>query len=155
MDIDLVFRIIKVAIIILFFAIFLGVFISVAGSITIFINEQTKKTAIGYSGKTILNTQEQLDCSETLLQAINVMIELECANVLRSYIFLHKSYDILNLDKDTQTISTNVFSGIKKELFNSANIIYTDTYIIKYITSQSTLILLKNIKEANMIMTNH
>ena len=83
------------------------------------------------------------------------MIELECANVLRSYIFLNKSYDILNLDKDTKTIASTVFNGMKKELFNTPNIIYTDTYIIKYITSQSTLILLKNIKEANMIMTNH
>ena len=155
MDIDLTFRIIKVVLIILIFSIFLGVFINIAGSITVFLNEQAKKTAIGYSGKTILNTQEQLNCSETLLQAINIMIELECANVLRSYIFFNKSYDILNLDKDTKTIASTVYNGMKKELFNTPNIIYTDTYIIKYITSQSTLILLKNIKEANMIMTNH
>lgn len=152
MDIYMILKYVAIAFIIFLFAILVGNLLNLINSLKLFLDEKSKSIAFQYSGKKILPIDEQIKCSDAILNDIDVMIEIECASILRTYIFLGKPYDILNLDKDAAKLSENVFKGIKKEVFKSTNLIYTDEYLIRYISNQSTLKLLERSRDIKITM---
>jgi hypothetical protein len=55
-------------------------------------------------------------------------------------------YDVSKLDEDTNKIAKSVYDGLKKDsLFLSGNIIFTDEYLMNWITSETIIRLMENV----------
>ena len=81
-----------------------------------------------------VSEQEKLDYSIGVINLINNIIDIEVNGFLKSNVVLGNPYNIINLDKDVETISTSVFNAIKSDAYVNNTILLSDTYILTYIT---------------------
>ena len=72
------------------------------------------------------------------------LIQLESSKIMQSYISLDIPYDITKLDEDVEAVSSKVYSALKKNIYNSNNIIITNEYLMSYIVENAKVILLEN-----------
>lgn len=93
-------------------------------------------------------TLDMVGISERIKSLIDNMIEVEVYSTLRQYISLNSKYDILNLDKDIQVISTKVFNGLNKKILNT-ELVFSKEYIMSYIIGQSFNLALRVVTDLN------
>lgn len=95
----------------------------------------------------ILKLNRQMKYNKTLFNTIDTMIQYEIIHKIKLSEVLGEKYQLGYFDEDVKEISNKVFSGLKKEIFINQYNIYTDEYIMRYITSQTTLFFLEYIKK--------
>lgn len=117
------------------------------------------KSIIEYNKLTkpnILATDEQVEVTKEILSLINTLIEIECNVTMKTFITLNQKYEYTRLSDDINIISTNVYEGLDKKLiFDNPNIFLTNDYIMKYISQQTSIILLANVIQFNADHTNN
>ena len=89
-----------------------------------------------------VSEQEKLDYSIGVINLINNIIDIEVNGFLKSNVVLGNPYNIINLDKDVETISTSVFNAIKSDAYVNNTILLSDTYILTYITRNVSYVLI-------------
>lgn len=89
-----------------------------------------------------VSEQEKLDYSIGVINLINNIIDIEVNGFLKSNVVLGNPYNIINLDKDVETISTSVFNAIKSDVYVNNTILLSDTYILTYITRNVSYVLI-------------
>lgn len=96
-----------------------------------------------------ISLESRVRGSASLMDLCDVMIEKEIINTMRTFFVLNKKYELVNLDKDVETIATNVFHALDLEHITTDEITITVEYIIKYITDQTSIKLINTVKEYN------
>ena len=96
-----------------------------------------------------LTMPDRVDLTNSVLDMIAFMVNNEIYHLFRTYIALSNPYDVTNLDTDSAKISTNVFDGIKKDLFNNPNLILTSEYLMEYVTKKTITTLLETAQAHN------
>lgn len=86
--------------------------------------------------------QDKLDYSIGVINLINNIIDIEITGFLKSYIVLGTTYNVINLDKDVETVSKTVFESIKSETYMNDTILLSDNYIMSYITKNVSYVLI-------------
>lgn len=80
---------------------------------------------------------------------LDYVIRHEIDKVLQSYALLGKKYEIINLDQDFIEIAQNVYASVEKEIMTNHSIIFTDAYIMSYISSRSRLLFFQSVMDYN------
>lgn len=88
-----------------------------------------------------------------LLDICQRLVNIEIANRLKTYVTLNQRYDFVNLDKDIQAVSTNVFNAINFKSINESRLCITKEYIMKNIVDMATLQFMTSIKEVNGLLS--
>lgn len=101
-----------------------------------------------------LSSNEKIECSTALLNLINELIQVEITTLLNTFTDINKPYPLQNIENDISRISQKVFDGIRNELFVAPDIILNDEYIISYITSNTTIVLINSVKGYNQTLQN-
>lgn len=96
-----------------------------------------------------ISLESRVRGSASLMDLCDVMVEKEIINSMRTFFVLNKKYELVNLDKDVETIATNVFHALDLEHITTDEITITVEYIIKYITDQTSIKLINTVKEYN------
>lgn len=105
----------------------------------------------------LLKPEPRPDCSiddiinmnNFILDAISTVIHLEVYSKVRALRDLNTSYNILNLDKDIDEISTNVFNAFKEDMFKNEVSLFTPEYLFSYIAKTTTNVLLETTQKLN------
>lgn len=96
-----------------------------------------------------ISLESRVRGSVSLIDLCDVMIDKEIINSMRTFFVLGKKYELVNLDKDVETIATNVFQALDLQHISIDEISITVEYIIKYITDQTSIKLINTVKEYN------
>lgn len=97
-----------------------------------------------------INTQsKKIDNTSQFFILVDYIIRHEIDKILQSYSLLHKAYEIINLDQDFATIANNTYLAVEKEILTNNSIIFTNTYIMTYISSRSRLLFFQSAIEFN------
>jgi hypothetical protein len=89
---------------------------------------------------------EKMEVSVALINTINIMINSEISRLISVLKRMNIKYDVSKLDEDTNKIAKSVYDGLKKDsLFLSGNIIFTDEYLMNWITSETIIRLMENV----------
>lgn len=117
------------------------------------------KNVIDYNNLTkpnVLSIDEQVEVSKDVLALINRLIEIECNITMKSFVSLNKKYEYTRLSEDIKIISTEVYNGLNKKIvFDNPNILLTNDYIMKYISQQTSIILLSAVMDFNANYLNN
>lgn len=96
-----------------------------------------------------------IDYTNSVLNMISDMIQVEIVMVLRSYMMLGLRYEVSNLDDDIQIISKNIFNGFNKTIFINKNCVLTSEYLFNYIIRKTTLELMSTVRQYNSNVETH
>lgn len=119
-----------------------------------FIKEKTKKLSTPNTEEKPdkLDFIEKIEASSSLMNFINVMINVEVTRMIQALQKLRTKYDVSNLDKDARNIAETVFNGMNKTIVFSEsfdNMILSKEYVMQYISSQSIIVLMNAAFEYN------
>ena len=84
-----------------------------------------------------------------LFNLCNLLIDNEIYKTLKLCMTLHQKYEVVNFDKDVETVSTKVFASIKPEIFSNKDMIITSDALMEYITERTIIRLLNIATEYN------
>lgn len=93
--------------------------------------------------------RENIQLSQDYLALILEIAHVEVNRLMGSLLAVNGKYDILNLDKDVETISEKVFNSIDKDFFLRNKSILTKEYINDYIINNVKFILIAEMKSLN------
>ena len=128
-------------------AIIILLLIDLAESISKYVVEKTK-----FSVNDPVRLDDRMEVSIKALQAIDVIIKREIRGKVAFLQLSNTSYNMLNLDKDVEELGKYVFQSFKSEFYNADALLITKDYIMKYITSETSLNLILAMKDANINM---
>lgn len=97
----------------------------------------------------LIKRQQKIDISRNYIDIIDYMITNEISRIIETYALLKNRYEIRLLDEDLAKIATNIFNGLKKDFLNDDSIIFTEEYMMLYITNRCRLLLFNTITEYN------
>lgn len=95
-----------------------------------------------------------INMNNFILDAISTVIHLEVYSKVRPLHDLNTTYNILNLDKDIDEISTTVFNAFKEDMFKNEISLFNPNYLFSYIAKTTTNVLLETIQKLNEEMRN-
>ena len=129
----------------------------VLGALTSFLNahanymEKKEENVIFDSALTRANTLKvESETLSILLLAIDNLISVEIANIIKTYLSLGEQYPLIKMDDDIKVVAQQVFDGLRKEyLFSNDHTIITDDYIMRYIQNQTIIMFIRTIQEMN------
>ena len=93
---------------------------------------------------------DKLDITGFALQAIDVIIKREVDGKVMFLQLSKTSYNMLNLDEDVEKLGTYIFQCFKREFYTSDALMLTSDYIMKYITTETSLYMVLAMREANI-----
>ena len=93
---------------------------------------------------------DKLDVTGFALQAIDVIIKREVDGKVMFLQLSKTSYNMLNLDEDVEKLGTYIFQCFKREFYTSDALMLTSDYIMKYITTETSLYMVLAMREANI-----
>ena len=97
----------------------------------------------------LIKRQQKIDISRNYIDIIDYMITNEISRIIETYSLLKNRYEISLLDEDLAKIATNIFNGLKKDFLNDDSIIFTEEYMMLYITNRCRLLFFNTITEYN------
>lgn len=99
--------------------------------------------------KSSLTLLDRIDSSTGIINLSNILIDNEVSKTIQGNISLNSKYDVTRLDKDVKIIATSVFEAIKPEIFQSDDLIITDSFLMQHITDEVMLKLIIAAQELN------
>ena len=95
---------------------------------------------------------DRLEVTVLALQAIDTITKREVDGKVLFLHLSHMRYNMLDIDKDVEKLGTYIFNSFKKEFYQNDVLLLSDDYIMKYITSEVSLLFITAMKEANIEM---
>lgn len=144
-----------ITILIIFFALLL-IFeiLQLINSMVKFFDEKTKKTKA--ETLEIINNKSakpSFDITDDLISLLNYMIDNEIQFRINLLSYSRSPYQLLNMDKDIQSISKQVFDNLNKGVLNEAEIMIKPDYIMHFIVNQVTVRLASSMRQYNLSVT--
>lgn len=90
-----------------------------------------------------------IENTEKIKALIDDAINSELNAKLNRALATGEKYDLKNVDIDIKEMSTNIINGLNPAIFKT-NLVFTNEYIMKYIVSQTTIILIRFVTEYNL-----
>ena len=98
------------------------------------------------------NYNDSIETINGLLNLIDNSINIKVAHAFRESIVLKKEYNVMNIDKESQQIATQVYKEINPAIFtnlNKTSKIYNDEFWMRYIVEKTTISLLDTLSHVN------
>lgn len=98
------------------------------------------------------NYNNSIETINGLLNLIDNSINIKVAHAFRESIVLKKEYNVMNIDKKSQQIATQVYKEINPAIFtnlNKTSKIYNDEFWMRYIVEKTTISLLDTLSHVN------
>lgn len=83
------------------------------------------------------------------------LIEVQIENQMNEVITLHQRYEMQNLDTDAKEIAQAVYEALDQDILINKTFILKKEFILKYISSESLLMLISRTKEYNSSFINN
>jgi hypothetical protein len=111
----------------------------------------TKRQDITIRNDRLKSAELSIKCEATayILKIIDIVIELEIAQVIRTYKTLNTKYEINRLSDDIKKISKTVYKSVKSEIYSNNDCVLTEDYLISYITNMTTMEFIKQVRDMN------
>jgi len=93
---------------------------------------------------------DRIGSSISLLRMVDALVEVEVDNIFSVLSTLKQRYNILTIDKDIENIARTVFDVIKEDVYNEKDLIFTDEYLMRYITNRATTLMITTTRDANV-----
>lgn len=85
--------------------------------------------------------QSKIEFTNDLIKNIDVTIELHVIKKIKLSSMLGEPYRLMNFDNDVSSISTDIFNSFNNDIFVNNRTIYTNNYIMSYITTNVSIVL--------------
>lgn len=98
------------------------------------------------------NFNNSIETVNGLLNLIDNNIAIKVAHNFRESITLRKDYNVLNIDKDSHRIASEVYKEINPNIFINLNKtckIYNEDFWMKYIVEKTTITMLDTLSNVN------
>ena len=95
---------------------------------------------------------DRLEVTVLALQTIDTITKREVDGKVLFLHLSHMRYNMLDIDKDVEKLGNYIFNSFKREFYQNDVLLLSEDYIMKYITSQVSLLLITAMKEANIEM---
>lgn len=99
--------------------------------------------------ETLLKREEKINISRNYIDMIDYIIGNEIARILQTYVLLRNRYETLQIDEDLEQLASTIYNGLKKDFLQDDSIIFTEEYMMKYITERCRLLLFNSVTEYN------
>ena len=99
--------------------------------------------------ETLLKREEKINISRNYIDMIDYIIGNEIARILQTYALLRNRYETLQIDEDLEKLASTIYNGLKKDFLQDDSIIFTEEYMMKYITERCRLLLFNSVTEYN------
>jgi len=99
--------------------------------------------------ETLLKREEKINISRNYIDMIDYIIGNEIARILQTYALLRNRYETLQIDEDLEKLASTIYNGLKKDFLQDDSIIFTEDYMMKYITERCRLLLFNSVTEYN------
>lgn len=141
-----------ITIAILFFLFLFAIeLIRLLSSIAKYFYERVKKvkaeTLLILDNKT---SKPSFNITDDLISLINYMIDNEIAFRVQLLSYSKTPYQLLNLDKDIQSISQLIFDNLNKDVLSETETMVKSDYIMHFIINQVTIKLAGTMREYNL-----
>lgn len=93
--------------------------------------------------------EDMVNSTKSLMDFIRELVELEILKIINTKSLLTQPYELVNLDKDIEKISTIVYQSLVPYVYNDTRTVLTAKAIQQYIIDESTILLLQYAKEYN------
>ena len=116
---------------------------------------QAKSNKINYdltkksSGVPIMDLYDRNELTVSILNTINAIIDNEVARLFQSYAVLNKKYEVIRMDEDIKTLSSEVFKAIKPEIIKDPEIILTSDFVMQFIIQSISVKILDTAQQYN------
>lgn len=116
--------------------------------------ESKEKKYVAEAKLTIYNSsaplKDKMDNTERMLDLIDMLINQHIIVLFRNLASLRtEGYKINNLDKDVKDIAGKVFECLNVDELINAEMMVSNDYILRYITQQTTMLILANARQFN------
>ncbi len=91
--------------------------------------------------KEISASIEKIEFTNRLLQSIDATIQIEVVKKIKLSSMLGQPYRLMDFDNDVSSISTDIFNSFNNDIFVNNRTIYTNNYIMSYITTNVSIVL--------------
>lgn len=98
------------------------------------------------------NLLQKCEATAGIIKIIDIVIDLEIAQVIRTYTSLGTKYEINRIPDDVTIISNNVYKAIKKEIYVNDDSVLTDEYLMSYITNIVTINFIQQVRGMNSVI---
>lgn len=95
-------------------------------------------------------SKPSFDITDDLISLINYMIDNEIAFRVQLLSYSKAPYQLLNLDKDIQSISQLIFDNLNKDVLSETETMVKSDYIMHFIINQVTIKLAGTMREYNL-----
>ncbi len=95
-------------------------------------------------------SKPSFDITDDLISLINYMIDNEIAFRVQLLSYSKTPYQLLNLDKDIQSISQLIFDNLNKDVLSETETMVKSDYIMHFIINQVTIKLAGTMREYNL-----
>ena len=95
-------------------------------------------------------SKPSFDITDDLISLINYMIDNEIAFRVQLLSYSKAAYQLLNLDKDIQSISQLIFDNLNKDVLSETETMVKSDYIMHFIINQVTIKLAGTMREYNL-----
>ena len=116
--------------------------------------ESKEKKYVAEAKLTLYNSKaplkDKMDNTERMLDLIDMLINQHIIVLFRNLASLRtEGYKINNLDKDVKDIASKVFECLNADELLNAEMMVNKDYILRYITQQTTMLILANARQFN------
>jgi len=113
-----------------------------------------KKQDITIKSNRLSSADLMSKCTATasILKIIDIIIDLEISQVIRTYTSLNAKYEINRTPDDITIISNNVYKAIKKEIYVNDDSVLTEEYLMTYITNIVTMNFIEKVRAMNSVI---
>ena len=111
------------------------------------VNKVKAETLMILDNKT---SKPSFDITDDLISLINYMIDNEIAFRVQLLSYSKTPYQLLNLDKDIQSISQLIFDNLNKDVLSETETMVKSDYIMHFIINQVTIKLAGTMREYNL-----
>ena len=95
-------------------------------------------------------SKPSFNITDDLISLINYMIDNEIAFRVQLLSYSKTPYQLLNLDKDMQSISQLIFDNLNKDVLSETETMVKSDYIMHFIINQVTIKLAGTMREYNL-----
>jgi len=119
---------------------------------TSFIDAKKQDITIKSNRLNSANLYEKCEATASILKILDIIIDLEIAQVIRTYTSLNTKYEINRIPDDINLISSNVYKAIKKDIYLNDDSVMTEEYLMSYITNIVTMNFIEQVRQMNNII---
>lgn len=140
-------------VVIIVFLITLSTIFGVLDAIRDYFREKTLsvKEETAQKKQQMMNVSERLAFEDDFIKLIDYLIQMEVSILLKEYTMLNVRYNVINLDRDVESVSNNVFAAIKNDAFVDVNHLLTKEYLMALITKQTMIRMLLGIRSLTSV----